>query len=160
MQTYTVSGIWPETFERWSSTLLATGFEDAEAKARELSCPEMLIASVVEGPATIHTVGRSADFGPGSPGYKVTQGMLNTDPGCVPSVGDWIYLPHHDGGHPSCPDGLPGVAQVATVEPREGYSLVSAGAHPGVSMNWQHLATNQEFLHEHYRYERAGMSDD
>lgn len=157
MKTYTVSGIWPDSHKRWSTFVAAAGFDEAETKARILSCPGMLIASIVEGAATIYTSGRPADLGPGAPGYELSLGQLNEDPSSPPAVGNLIYVPYSDGGHWSSPHCLAGIATVTAVEGEGSRAVIQVAEHPGHSMSWGSLAKEQRKVHEDHPMARAGQ---
>jgi hypothetical protein len=158
MQTFTVTGI-DASGERWSGTFEARDAYHAEQLAREVAGERLQVAAVIGADRTVYTAGWPPASGPGTPGWDVVSGTrLNDDPNSPPSVGDYVYMPYCDGGHPSAPDELPGLARVKNVHTTLGSVMIEVEEHGG-SMSWPYLARMQRELHRDHRYEIARIDE-
>lgn len=159
MEAFIVTGI--HNGERYAGMFAATSVEDAELQARSVVGASLEVAAIIAPGSEINTAGYPPEMGPGAPGWELACGNLNEDPSAPPAVGDYIYVPFCDGGHFTAPNGEAGIARVLSVEDwGRGQVGVQTHEHCGVTTNWTHLASKQRGLHEHYRYCRAGMSDE
>lgn len=170
MTMYTVYAVCPRPHRATNGTheplvwnVEADDAPHAEQLARAEHGQRLLISAVVEGERPDAVEAYPADIGPGCEEWPTAQGIgLRSDPERPPAIGEYIYVPYHEGGHFTAPDELPGLARVTNVIPSTGPGktsyMVAVAEHRGGQTSWSYLASHQREWHERYRYMRAGMS--